>query len=91
MRYGLNSMIVSYFLRDPENAILDKFSKATNPISQIFGIPVTTTACCVVCNRESVTHQKINDLVLDIHTVNTLKEALDLHFACECIEDYDTA
>ncbi|XP_045599891.2 ubiquitin carboxyl-terminal hydrolase 36 isoform X1 [Procambarus clarkii] len=69
---------------------LDHRSKETTPLNQIFGGYIRQQVICPVCHHVSTTFSHFQDLVLDIRSVNSVDDALNLHFKKETL-DVDNA
>ncbi|XP_071545185.1 uncharacterized protein [Panulirus ornatus] len=69
---------------------LDHRSKETTPLNQIFGGYIRQQVICPLCRHVSTTFSHFQDLVLDIRSVNSVEDALNLHFKKETL-DVDNA
>ncbi|XP_063606456.1 ubiquitin carboxyl-terminal hydrolase 36-like isoform X2 [Penaeus indicus] len=65
---------------------LDHRSKETTPLNQIFGGYLRQQVICPLCRHVSTTFSHFQDLVLDIRSVNSVDEALNLHFRKETLD-----
>ncbi|CAL4115866.1 unnamed protein product, partial [Meganyctiphanes norvegica] len=81
----LDSMEKSY-LSFKKALKLDHRSKETTPLNQIFGGYIRQQVICPVCRHVSTTFSHFQDLVLDIRSVNSVDEALNLHFRKETLD-----
>lgn len=68
---------------------LDHRSKETTPLNQIFGGYIRQQVICPVCRHVSTTFSHFQDLVLDIRSVNSVDEALNLYFKKETLDSYN--
>ncbi|XP_050707295.1 ubiquitin carboxyl-terminal hydrolase 36-like [Eriocheir sinensis] len=65
---------------------LDHRSKETTPLNQIFGGYLRQQVICPLCRFVSTTFSHFQDLVLDIRSVNSVDDALNLHFRKETLD-----
>ncbi|XP_045119386.1 LOW QUALITY PROTEIN: ubiquitin carboxyl-terminal hydrolase 36-like [Portunus trituberculatus] len=65
---------------------LDHRSKETTPLNQIFGGYLRQQVICPLCRYVSTTFSHFQDLVLDIRSVSSVDDALNLHFRKETLD-----
>ncbi|KAK7074125.1 Ubiquitin carboxyl-terminal hydrolase 42, partial [Halocaridina rubra] len=68
---------------------LDHRSKETTPLNQIFGGYIRQQVICPMCRHVSTTFSHFQDLVLDIRSVSSVDEALNLYFKKETLDSYN--
>ncbi|KAL7633294.1 UNVERIFIED_CONTAM: hypothetical protein RMT77_016399 [Armadillidium vulgare] len=74
------------FLQHKRAVKLDHRSKETTPLNQIFGGYLRQQVICPLCCYVSTTFSHFQDLVLDIRSVNSVDEALNLYFKKETLD-----
>ncbi|KAB7493878.1 Ubiquitin carboxyl-terminal hydrolase 36 [Armadillidium nasatum] len=74
------------FLQNKRAVKLDHRSKETTPLNQIFGGYLRQQVICPLCCYVSTTFSHFQDLVLDIRSVNSVDEALNLYFKKETLD-----
>lgn len=89
LRHLMESMEKAFLSCYGNNKEFEQYTKETTPINQILGGYLRTSVKCLSCQYESVTFQHFEDLLLDIHKLHTIDDALKYHFARERLEDMD--